>query len=64
MSKTLYISEKQVKARGIDLSQFPSAGPHPSIKGMKELYWGKNALVVKSGACIYKVPEDVYGRLY
>ena len=64
MSKTIYASAKKLKARGIDLSGYPSAGPHPSIKGMKELYWGKNALVVKSGAYIYKVPEDVYGRLY
>lgn len=64
MSKTIYASAKKLKARGIDLSGCPSAGPNPSIKGMKELYWGKNALVVKSGAYIYKVPEDVYGRLY
>ena len=64
MSKTIYASAKKLKARGIDLSGYPSAGPNPSIKGMKKLYWGKNALVVKSGAYIYKVPEDVYGRLY
>ncbi len=64
MSKTIYASAKKLKARGINLSGYPSAGPHSSIKGMKELYWGKNALVVKSGAYIYKVPEDVYGRLY
>lgn len=64
MSKTIYASAKKLKARGIDLSGYPSAGPNPSIKGMKELYWGKNALVVKSGAYIYKVPGDVYGRLY
>ena len=64
MSKTIYASAKKLKAREIDLSGYPSAGPNPSIKGMKELYWGKNALVVKSGAYIYKVPEDVYGRLY
>ena len=64
MSKTIYASKRKLKAMGISLDGYPSAGPHPSIKGMKELYWGKNALVVKSGDYIYKVPEDVYDRLY
>lgn len=64
MSKTLYISEKQAKARGIDLSQFPSAGSYPSISGMKKLYWGRDALVVKCGVYIYKVPADVYTKCY
>ena len=64
MSKTIYASAKELKARDIILSGYPSAGPNPSVKGMKELYWGKNALVIKSGAYIYKVPDDVYGRLY
>lgn len=63
MSKTLYISEKQAKARGIDLSRYPSAGPYPSITGMKKLYWGIDAYVVKSGAYIYKVPGDLYRRI-
>jgi len=64
MSKTIYASAKKLKAMGISLDGYPSAGPNPSIKGMKKLFWGKDALVVKTGAYIYKVPEDVYGRLY
>jgi len=64
MSKTIYASKRKLKAMRISLDGYPSAGPNPSIKGMKKLFWGKDALVVKTGAYIYKVPEDVYGRLY
>lgn len=63
MSKTIYASAKELKARGIDLSGCPSAGPNPSITGMKKLYWGIDAYVVKSGSYIYKVPGDLYRRI-
>ena len=64
MTKTLYLSKKDVERLDIDLSDYPSAGPRPNVSGMKKLVWGIDALVVKSGAYIYKVPADVYGRLY
>lgn len=35
-----------------------SAGPHPSISGMRKLYWGKDALVVKAGAYAYYMGKD------
>jgi len=63
MSKTIYASAKELKARGIDLSGCPSAGPNPSITGMKKLYWGIDAYVVKSGSYIYKVSGDLYRRI-
>jgi len=63
MSKTIYASAKELKARGIDLSGNPSAGPNPSITGMKKLYWGIDAYVVKSGSYIYKVSGDLYRRI-
>ena len=63
MSKTIYASTKELKARGIDLSGCPSAGPNPSITGMKKLYWGIDAYVVKSGSYIYKVSSDLYRRI-
>lgn len=63
MNKTLYISEKQAKARGIDLSQFPSAGPRPSVSGMKKLYWGKDAHCIQQGVYVYKVPKDIYEQM-
>lgn len=40
MSKTIYASKRKLKAMGISLDGYPSAGPHPSITGMKKLYWG------------------------
>lgn len=63
MSKTIYASAKELKASGIDLSGCPSAGPNPSITGMKKLYWGIDAYVVKSGSYIYKVSGDLYRRI-
>lgn len=35
-----------------------SAGPYPSIRGMRKLYWGKDALVVKAGAYAYYMGKD------
>lgn len=63
MSKTIYASARELKARGIDLSGYPSAGPNPSISGMKKMVWGIDAYVVKSGSYIYKVPGDLYRRI-
>lgn len=36
-----------------------STGPCPSITGMRNLYWGKDALIVKCGAYIYYFGKDV-----
>ena len=44
----------------IDLSQFPNFSKTGSIKGMKKLYYGKDALLVKHGAYIYNVTQDPY----
>jgi len=37
-----------------------SAGPNPSISGMKKMYWGKDAHVLKCGSCIYLVDSETY----
>ncbi len=37
------------------LSDCPRAGPHPNITGMRNLYWGKDALIVKQGSYAYKI---------
>lgn len=42
----------------VDLSQFPNFSKTGSIKGMKKLYYGENALLVRSGAYIYNVTQD------
>ena len=45
-----------------NLSQYPNFSVTGSVKGMKKLYYGKDALLVRSGAWIYKVPTEVYYR--
>jgi len=51
-----YVSTKHPKSRV--LSNYPNAGPYPNIKGMRNLYWGKDALVVKSGAYAYNLSSN------
>ena len=63
MSRTLYLSKKQADAMGIDLSIYPSAGPRPSVSGMKKLYWGKDAHCIQQGVYVYKVPKDIYEQV-
>ena len=42
----------------INLSEYPNFSSTGSIKGMKKLYYGKNALLVKKGAYIYNVSSN------
>lgn len=46
----------------LDLYKFPSAGPYACITGMRNLYWGKNALIIKCGVYIYHVDEQTFNR--
>lgn len=55
--RTLTVNKKDLKH---DLSIFPNFSKTGSIKGMKKLYYGNNALLIKSGNYIYKVTEEVY----
>jgi len=43
------------KAKKVGLSKFPSFHASGSIRGMKDKYYGKDALLVKSGEHIYNV---------
>lgn len=43
-----------------NLSQYPNFSVTGSIYGMKKLYCGMDALLVRSGSWIYRVPESVY----
>ena len=49
-TKTLY----RCDAQKIDISRFPNFHITGSITGMKKLYYGKNALLVRCGSWIYK----------
>lgn len=35
-----------------------SAGPYPSICGMRKKYWGMDAFVIKAGAYAYYMGKD------
>ncbi|MGN0130683.1 MAG: hypothetical protein ACI4CE_07345 [Methanomethylophilus alvi] len=39
-----------------------SAGPYPNICGMRNIYWGRQSLIVKSGAYIYLIAPRDDGR--
>ena len=55
--KTIYLKIKDCKH---DLSIFPNFHKSGSIKGMKNLYYGKDALLIKLGNYIYKVTPEIY----
>jgi len=55
--KTITVKQKDLKH---DLSIFPNFSASGSIRGMKKLYYGLDALLIKSGGYIYKVTEEVY----
>ena len=44
------------------LQEYPNAGPYPNITGMRKLYWGADALVIRCGAYAYNVPYEVFVR--
>lgn len=50
---------KEQKAR-YNLSQYPNFHKSGSIIGMKRLYYGMDALLVRSGSWIYHVPPEIY----
>ena len=43
-----------------NLSQFPNFSATGSIKGMKAKYYGKDALLIRSGSYIYNVDAATY----
>ena len=48
----------------INISQYPNFHKSGSIAGMKNLYYGKDALLVRCGEWIYHVPENVYNMAH
>jgi len=55
--KTIYVKKSELRH---DLSVFPNFSASGSITGMKKLYYGKDALLIRSGSYIYKVTPEVY----
>jgi hypothetical protein len=58
--KTKCATKEQLKEKGINLSAFPNFHANGSIIGMKKMYYGKDALLIRSGNYIYKVTKEVY----
>lgn len=54
--RTKYLSVKE--AEGLELAQYPNFASNGSIAGMRKLYYGKHALLVKSGSYIYNVTSN------
>lgn len=61
--KYVYIKDKQ----RLNLSSFPNFSASGNVYGMKNLYYGKDALLVRCGSWIYNVtsnPEIYYGEAH
>lgn len=57
-TKTISVKE----GNDIDIDQYPNFSASGSIIGMKKLYYGKNASLIKCGRYIYNVPIEIYER--
>lgn len=58
--KYLYVPKKYYNT--LNLSQFPSTGKNPNISGMREKYWGEDALIIKCCNYAYKVDYDTFKK--
>lgn len=58
MARKKYLYKKD--ADRLNMSRFPSFHVTGSIKGMKDKFYGKDALLVQSGEWIYNVKEEEY----
>ena len=65
--RTVYLNKKQTPdaakwVRWLEDNCQASAGPHGNLTGMRNLYWGRQALVVKAGAYLYLIKSIDDGR--
>ena len=58
MPRVKYMNKEEKKI--YNLSQYPNFSATGNIYGMKKLYYGMDALLVRSGSWIYKVPKEIY----
>lgn len=58
MSRVKYLSV--TRGQKVHIEQYPNFHKSGSIKGMKEQYYGKNAMLVRCGNYIYNVPQRIY----
>ncbi len=48
------------RGKELDLDQYANFHKSGSIKGMKKLYYGKEASLIKCGSYIYNVPLEIW----
>nr|DAL26576.1 MAG TPA_asm: hypothetical protein [Caudoviricetes sp.] len=53
-TKTLYVHDGE----RLNIDRFPNFDRSGSIAGMKKLYYGQNALLVRCGSYIYNVSSE------
>lgn len=66
--RTVYLNKKQTPnaakwVKWLEDNCQASAGPHGNLTGMRNLYWGRRALVVKAGAYLYLIKSIDDGRM-
>ena len=61
-TKTIYVKDKE----RLKLSEYPNFNKNGSIVGMKNKYYGKNALLVRCGNWIYNVSDspEIYDQAH
>lgn len=60
MPRVRYMNKTEKKI--YNLWRYPNFSATGSVRGMKAKYYGRDALLVRSGSWIYKVPSDIYYR--
>ena len=58
MARVKYLKVADAKRRGISLGRFPNFSGTGSIRGMKDKFYGKDALLVRCGSYIYNVTSE------
>ena len=58
MKSVLYLTV--TRGERLHIENYPSFHKSGTIKGMKEKYYGKDALLVQCGSYVYKVPQRIY----
>ena len=62
MARVKYMRKEEKEK--YNLSQYPNFGPYGNVYGMKKLYYGMDALLVRSGAYVYHVPKEIYDKAH
>jgi len=50
------------EGEAIHIDEYPNFHKSGSVKGMKDKYYGKDALLVRCGNYIYHVPREIYEK--